>query len=399
MKKMLVFLFVILFVLKSTGGYTFESDKSSQQKMVASNNYFALSFYKHLSKGKNIFYSPYSLYSAMLMIYGGAEGETKSEMEKKLRIRLDIKDLYSVSKDKEQQLLALGQEEGYKINLANAFWSQKGYEFKKEYLELIQSNYTAKISSVDFWEDKEEACRVINSWVEEKTERKIKELITPELIKKHLTTCVLTNAVYFQGDWKLQFDKENTEEEYFYSEKEKKDKILMMKQKENFPYFSNDKFKVIELPYSQNRMKMLVFLPDKKYGLAKLENYLTPEKLKEIQSNMENEKINLHFPRFEIKSDLELEKELTKYGLETMFDRNAGFSGISEEVLFITDVLQKSFVVVDEKGSEATASSGIIVSRKGLPLDFFVNRPFLFLILTEQTEEIIFMGRFTGYRS
>jgi serpin B len=358
-------------------------------------NDFALDIYARLKKKEgNIFLSPASISTALAMTYAGARGETAAEMKKTLHFTLSDKDLHPAM-GKLTRLLTQKQK-GCSVSIANALWGQRGYGFLKEFLNLNKQNYGAGLNHVDFERATEEARKTINAWVEQETSNKIKELIKPGILDP-LTRLVLTNAIYFKGTWKEPFLKSRTRKENFHISKERSVKVDMMCMLEQkFKYMRTDDFQALELPYKGENISMVIFLPDKVDGLADFEKNLTGENLKKWMSQMSRQEIDvLAIPRFAMTCEFSLADILKEMGMPSAFAlETADFSGMTgRRDLFISAVVHKTFVDVNEKGTEATAVT------KRIMFGVRADHPFLFLIRDNRTGAILFMGRLANPES
>jgi serpin B len=360
-------------------------------------NDFALDLYGKLKEEEgNIFYSPSSIETALAMTYAGARGKTATEMKKTLHFTLEDKDLHPAM-GKLEKILAQ-EKKGCTVTIANALWGQKGYSFLKEFLELNRKNYGAGLKEVDFKGATEEARKAINAWVEEKTKKKIKELLKPGILKP-LTRLVLTNAIHFKGKWEKQFKKKDTKKQKFHLNKKKSVEVDMMQmKKQKFKYLKGDDFQVLELPYTGKNISMLIFLPDKIDGLSQFEKNLTGENLKKWISRMSKKKVDsLSIPRFKVTCEFSLADTLKEMGMATAFGMGADFSGMDgTKNLFLSAVIHKAFVDVNEEGTEAAAATAVVAELKSARpkrIIFNADHPFLFLIRDGRTGAILFMGR------
>jgi serpin B len=244
--------------------------------------------------------------------------------------------------------------------VANRLWGQAGYNFLPEYLRVTEEQYGAGLGQVDFIRQTEAARKTINTWVEEQTKEKIQNLI-PEGVLNELTRLVLTNAIYFKGDWASQFDKEATEEAPFHLTEEKTVDVPLMFQREEFRYGAVEGLQVLELPYVGDELSMLILLPEAVDGLAALEKELTPENLETWTKALRKQKVEVFLPRFRMTSEFNLTDVLQSMGMASAFDPDqADFSGmIGRRELFISAVVHKAFVDVNEEGTEAAAATGV----------------------------------------
>ena len=365
--------------------------------VVEGNTTFALDLYGKLKKKQgNLFLSPYSISTALAMTYAGARGNSEKQMANVLRFTLDNNQLHPSFSLLDEQLNAIQGKGDIELSVANALWAQKDYFFLKSFLDLIENNYGAVINSVNF-KGACEAVRIkINTWVEEKTKDKIKDLIKPGVLDP-LTRLVLTNAIYFKGNWASQFKKSKTKEEKFWLDSSNSIKVPMMVQKQDFRYMESESLKILELPYVGNDLSMIVLLPKEIDGLGKLESSLTVENLANWLSLLKEKEIRVFLPKFKMSSQFNLSQTLASMGMPDAFTKKADFSGMTDNKdLYISAVIHKAFVDVNEEGTEAAAATAVamkFLSAPAPPPVFRVDHPFLFLIRHNSSESILFLGR------
>jgi len=333
------------------------------------------------------------------MTYVGARGQTEKEMAEVLHLSLEQKPLHS-SFSKLQSDLNTIQNKGYiKLSIANSLWAQEGHHFLDTFFDLNKRYYGAGLNFVDFARQTETARKTINVWVEKETQEKIKELIKKGMLTP-LTRLVLCNAIYFKGDWLSQFDKERTADADFYISPKKTIKVPMMRQKSEFKFKDFGSFSAIELPYEGNDLSMIIFLPKEVDGLVDLEQSLTDDSVKnwldELSKSYKQE-IFVNLPKFKTTCEFQLAKVLAEIGMPSAFSLPpANFSGMTgRKDLFISKVIHKAFVDVNEEGTEAAAATAVVMKESaiGRPLTFRADHPFVFLIRESQTGSILFIGR------
>ncbi|XP_078686718.1 leukocyte elastase inhibitor-like isoform X9 [Branchiostoma floridae x Branchiostoma belcheri] len=353
------------------------------EQLSAANTEFALSLYRQLcGDSGNVFFSPYSISVALAMTSLGARGSTEAAMKGTLCYKDMSNDvLHSTFSTLHQQLYA---SDKYTLQTANRLYGEQTYSFLQDFLNATRKNYGAELASVDFKGAAEQVRGTINKWVEEQTKDKIKDLIPAGAVDA-MTRLVLVNAIYFKGNWDKQFKAEMTQDMDFNINNNEKVKVPMMKMEEKFNYgeFQDQKFRVLELPYVEKELSMLIFLPDEVEGIRNLESALTATTLQTVSSQMYSTKVNLMLPRFKLEQDFSLGETLKKMGMGEAFSDGADFSGMSAAAdLFISEVVHKAFVEVNEEGTEAAAAT-----------EFIVDRPFLFLIRDNQSNSVLFCGR------
>lgn len=375
------------------------ADKTNCMPVVEGNNKFSLELYGKLKdKQGNLFLSPYSISTALAMTCAGARGETEKQMAKTLQFPTVIsneqfhKEFGSII----SRLNAAGQIGGYELVVANALWGQKDYKFKEDFLTLVKSNYEGSLEQVDFAKQTEEARKTINDWVEKKTKDKIKELIKPGMLDT-MTRLVLTNAIYFKGKWATQFKPELTRDAPFTLPGGEKVNAPMMNQTGNFGYTETDTIQILEMPYVGNGLSMVILLPKNLDGIKDLEKELTSDNLTEWLFNKRKREVQVYLPRFKMTSEFSLADTLSAMGMPDAFSAKADFSGMTDSRdLFISAVVHKAFVEVNEEGTEAAAATGVgmkLTSVAPPPPVFRADHPFIFLIRDNQTGSILFLGR------
>jgi serpin B len=378
----------------------FKVEDATMSSVVEGNTRFALDLYGRLrSQPGNLFFSPASVSTALAMTYAGARGETAEQMARTLHLPSGDARLHDAIAALRQQLAPKGDKPGYRLSIANRLWGQQGYHFLPDFLALTRDYYGAALAEVDFANQPERARTTINRWVEQQTEERIKDLV-PDGVLTPLTRLVLTNAVYFKGDWSLPFLKALTKEEDFHVTSDKTTRVPIMYQSDDFRFAAANGLKALELSYGHGDLSALVLLPDQVDGLAALEERLNDANLRQCTADLQKRKVNVFLPRFKFTYELSLSKVLQEMGMLLAFDASrADFSGMSsQDSLFISEVLHKAFVDVNEEGTEAAAATAVAISIKSAvsphePAVFRADHPFLFLIVDNRTKSILFMGR------
>jgi serine protease inhibitor len=369
--------------------------------VVRGNTAFGLDLYGQLrSRSGNLFLSPFSISTALGMTYAGMRNRTAEQTAKALYFTLPPAELHAAF-GKLQRALNAGDpaKRGYELSVANALWGQKGYPWKNEFLELTKENYGAGLIEVDF-AAAEEARKTINAWVEKQTRDKIKDLI-PSGVLDALTRLVLTNAIYFKGNWDRQFKKDFTRDADFFVAPDAPVKAPMMHQTGDYRLAQSPELQVLELPYVGKELAMLVLLPKKRDGLADLEKSLTAEKLEGWVGQLRNQSdLPVFLPRFKYTAEFQLNDALKALGMTDAFEfGKADFGGLNggKEELKISAVLHKAFVDVNEEGTEAAAATAVVVKTLSARVGpvFRADHPFLFLIRDSRTGGVLFLGRVT----
>jgi serpin B len=376
--------------------------KTDLATVVADDNDFAFDLYAHLAKEEgNLFLSPASISTALAMTYAGARGQTADEMARTLHFTLDQQRLHPAFATVLRDWKAEGKKRAYQLTVANALWGQKGFAFVPEFLNTTRVHYGAGLIDVDFVSNAELARKTINEWVEKQTQDKIKQILQPGVLNTN-TRLVLTNAIYFKGDWASQFKKDATRKEPFHVTARQTVDVPLMHQTESFPYLEADTFQMLELPYAGGDLSMAVLLPRQVDGLAALEKTLSEPRVKEWSAKLRKQKVAVTLPRFQLTRAFDLMQALTQLGMPLAFDQDgkSDFSGIggSPGWLYLSAVIHKAFVDVNEQGTEAAAATAVVIAARAfiqVPT-FRADRPFLFLIRDNRSGSILFLGRVTN---
>jgi serpin B len=307
--------------------------------------------------------------------------------------------LHSTFAALQQFLVSSDKKDGYQVRVANRLWGQQGYHFLPQFLEVTRAQYGAELAPVDF-SQANAARQTINGWTEEQTEHKIKNLIPSGGLSAD-TRLVLTNTVYFNANWMHKFDKSETTAAPFHISADQKVTVPMMQQCRLFRYAAADGLQILELPYGQSRsLSMLVLLPDSAEGLADLQKRLTDDNVQKWCESFTAETVEVHLPKFKLTAEFRLTDVLASMGMTLAFDSaRADFSGISTvEPLFISAVIHKAYVDVNEDGTEAAAATAVVVGPTARPATaepvvFRADHPFVFIIRDDRTNSILFLGQ------
>ena len=337
------------------------------------------------------------------MTYAGARGNTARQIAATLHFNSESECLHQSLGELISQLNSVQKETGVELNVANALWAQKDYQFLEEFIQIVQQSYRAKINQVDFATAAEAARQAINLWVERQTNQKIKDLIQPRVLNA-LTRLVLVNAIYFKGFWERQFKPVDTQDLDFWLSADTTVKLPLMHQKHEFGYWENEWLQVLEMPYKDKSLSLVALLPKEKSGISKLEQKLTLENMMIWQKNLRTRKVVVFFPKFKIDSKFSLSRILATMGMHDAFDPSrADFSAmVGKKELNISAVIHKAFVEVNEEGTEAAAATGIVVGVTSIapsPPIFKADHPFVFFIRDNASQSILFLGRLADPRS
>jgi serpin B len=394
MKKALISVLIVLLLLpliacdQAAGGELLTSDKeritspdvnpSEQALLVEGNSDFAFALYQALREQEgNLFYSPHSISVALAMTYAGARGETAQQMADTLNFILEQERLHPAFNWLDAELASRGEgaqgkdSKGFRLNIVNAIWGQKDYGFLPAFLDVLAENYGAGLRILDFANETEKSRLIINDWVSDQTEQRIKDLIPREVLTSG-TRLVLTNAIYFNAAWEYPFDEDVTVDGPFYLLDGGQVSVPMMEQTESFGYTDGEGYQAVELQYDGNELSMVILLPEAGQFQA-FEEGLQAQQVCDIISGLQSTGVALTMPKFEFDSEFSLKDTLAGMGMPIAFSGAADFSGMTGSPdLYIDAVLHKAFVSLDEAGTEAAAATAVIM--KEPPLHFFDSR-------------------------
>lgn len=375
--------------------WTEDGTAPERKAVVEGNNQFAYDLYARLAQEPgNLFFSPFSLSTALAMTHAGARGTTEAEMARALHFPADQAKLHPAVAGLVGDLNAgTGAAAGYELSVANALWGQKGFAFLPAFLDLTRAHYAAGFRELDFKADAEAARRTINDWAAQETHDRVRDLFPPNLLNDR-TRLVLTNAIYFKGRWATPFGRESTVPAPFTLASGEKVQVPMMHQTATFRLGAGDDVEILALPYGKGALEMVVFLPKKAGGLRDLEAVLSFLHHDAWVRDLRTAEVLVALPRFKITSQFSLKPALTALGMKEAFTDDADFSGLDgKKDLFVAAVVHKAFVEVNEEGTEAAAASGVAVAQKGMPPEFRADRPFVFAIRDTRSGAILFLGR------
>jgi serpin B len=371
---------------------------SASEELAESDNQFAFDLYsRYAPTDGNIFFSPYSLSSALGMTFEGARGNTAEEMRAVLHLSGDDSARRAAVAEFIQTINAPGKR--YEISVANALWAQDAYPFSADYLKLVTDVYSAAARNLDFASDPDGSRLTINSWVSDKTRTRIRDLLPPATITG-MTRLVLTNAVYFKGKWPVPFDKEATQPQEFWLDPKKNIQADMMTRRDHFSYMEDEAIQMIELPYEGADLSLIVLLPRIKNGHA-LDAELSLKAFRKWSEKLESQDVILLLPKFGFDKRYEMRQALADLGMPSAFS-DADFSGMTGgRDLKIDEVIHKAWVEVNEEGTEAAAATAIEMAPTSAgprepppePKVFRADHPFVFMIKDTKSGSILFIGR------
>lgn len=373
-----------------------------QKALVSGNSGFALDLYQQVrQKEGNLFYSPYSISTALAMTWAGAKGQTEADMAQALHFELGQDKLHPGFNWLDQELESRGQGaqgadgQGFRLRVVNALWGQVGYPIEATFLDTLALNYGAGMHIVDFVDQPQQSADLINGWVSDQTEGKIEKLVPVEAITP-ATVLILTNAIYFNAAWRDPFEPANTSDGSFALGDGSTVTVPMMHGNPEMPYVKGDGYQAVALPYDGDELSMLVVLPDQG-SLDSFEASFDTAKLDEIMTGLSEHQVDITMPKFKFEYELGLKKTLETMGMEIAFKSGvADFTGInSKGQPYIQDVLHKAFIGVNEAGTEAAAATAVIIGDESAPqpASITLDHPFLFAIRDNATGSLLFVGR------
>jgi serine protease inhibitor len=362
--------------------------------LVHSNTQFGFKIFNQLileDRNKNIFISPLSILLALAMTYNGAVGDTSLAMADALEFTgFDLEELNTGFKD----LMTSIENADYEIELAiaNSIWMNLGFKAREDFIERNSKYYSSEVREIDFADAG--AVDTINGWIADKTSNKIKKML--DAIPAD-AVMYLINAIYFKGNWTDEFDESMTADDDFYLADGSTKKVPMMNKWQELPYMASDGYSAVRLPYGQEKFSMYIILPDEGESLDSLISSLDADRWEEITGSFSERQIDLSMPKYKMEYGIKLLNDvLINMGMGIAFSPDADFSGIREEI-FISRVLHKAVIEVNEKGSEAAAATVVEMVETAIeveePVEFTVNRPFFFVIADDRSGSILFMGR------
>lgn len=368
-------------------------------EVVTANNQFAFDMYQQINgqpdqADKNVFFSPYSLSTAMAMLYAAAEGETKAQIQKTFH--------YPAPAILNPNSAALYNQfnkpnPDYKLATVNDLWMQQGLTPTKSYIDTVQRYYSGQVTALDFEGSPDPARQTINKKIVEKTKQMIPELLPKGSIKSD-TAVVLTNAVYFKGDWTLPFTAERTSAQPFYNAIGRASTVQMMQQQSYFSYYEDKHIQVVQLPYKGDDLSMLVVLPkfNHKLAMQQLTKSLSATKIKQWRSGLVRQEVDLQLPKFKLDARYQMKTLLADMGMPKAFNNGAEFNLYADGTpIKLDEVYHQAVVTVDEKGTEAAAAAGAVGMYVGMsyPVEFKADHPFMFMIKDNKTDAILFLGQ------
>lgn len=392
---------IVLALMFSSLFRSWGAESARLQPVVEGNTAFALDLYGRLKTNPgNLFFSPYSISTALAMTYGGARGETEKQMAQVLRFGVAQAEVHSCFSELQRQLSEAGKQQGIDLTVANALWAQKGHSFLPAFLKTVQNEYQANINQADFTTGAEAARARINAWVADQTKDKIRDVLPPGSLDA-ATRLVLANAIYFKGLWAVPYDKSATSPQTFYRSATSLARVPLMHHFDAVRYMEESDFQAVELPYKGGELSMVILLPRQIEGCGALEGRLSPSLISQSLGRMKQQRVEIFLPRFKLESNFDLSTTLSGMGMPSAFGPQADFSGIDgTRQLYISGVFHKAWGEVNEEGTEAAAATviGVVASaavRKPPPPPpvFRADHPFIFFVRDTRAGSLLFLGR------
>jgi serine protease inhibitor len=406
LKKIIVLLILVSFFVLVTGcgkgnipvkletSSNVDFNEDDYKKIVTSNNELGLELLSEIEADENgnTFISPTSLFMALSMVYNGADEVSKEEISKVLKSEgIEVNEMNKAN----ASLMSIlnSDSEEIQLNVANSIWLNETYHFQDNFAQNNRDYFNAQIQEIDIYDSK--SVGMINDWVAESTNNKIGGIVKAPLNKD--LVAILINAIYFKGNWKYEFDEKQTEKRPFYLEDGITKDVSLMTLDKKLAYMENENFQAVLLPYGDGEMSMKVFLPKENSTLAEFEKTLTNDNFKKWNSEFQQQEGTIMLPKFQLEYEVLLNEPLKKLGMTTAFEEGANFSKMIKEddALWISQVKQKTFIDVNEEGTEAAAVTSLEMVQESAPAKSFhmeVNRPFFIAITDEETGTILFMG-------
>jgi serpin B len=383
------------------GDFARAAQPSQTQALVEGNTAFACDLYAQLrNRPGNVFFSPYSISTALAMTCAGARGDTEKQMAQVLHLGHDQPAVHRAFGELQRQIAEAGQQKSIQLSIANALWAQQGHAFLPAFLNIGKDNYQARLNLANFTTGAEAARREINGWVARKTQDKIQDILPPGSLDE-TTRLVLANAIYFKGAWAATFRKAGTYPQPFHLSATRQTDVPLMHHLDDVKYMETGDFQAVELPYRGGLLSMVILLPRQIDGCGQLESRLTPALLSGSLAQMKKQKVEICIPRFKSESSFALKDTLAGMGLSNAFGPQANFSGMDgTRNLFISEVFHKAWVEVNEEGTEAAAATVVTVAASAAPRRppavpvFRADHPFIFCIRDTHSGSLLFLGRF-----
>ncbi|CAH1789008.1 unnamed protein product, partial [Owenia fusiformis] len=378
-----------------------EAKQRSSSKMSAISTsmvQFSVNLFQNIPNNStsNVFFSPLSVFTALALTLGGAADDTADQIAAGLGINTNDECVHESLGMLQSEVIA---SDGVIVNVANKLFTKEGKQLKQAFLDLAKTAYKSNVEALDFAAKSDESRQIINKWVEAETNDKIKDLIPEGTIDRDTIMC-LVNAIYFKGSWKDMFDQKNTRKENFFVTPEKSVEVDMMNRngEYGFGWDGDLEVSILELPYNKEEISMFLVLPSYADGFPKLISQLTADFFTKATRNLHKTEVNVAIPKFKLEETINLDKILTKVGINDLFTRGkANLSGIVDTGdLYVSKFVHKAAIEVNEEGSEAAAASAVTFASFSMPPQFTADHPFLFFIRHNKSGVILFQGAVTN---
>lgn len=405
-KRFLIFLIISVstMIACNPSNNLSKASRVSLANVAHGNSQFAFDLYHVLrSRPGNVFFSPYSISAALGMTYGGAKGETGKQIAETMyflpqaEFHVAMKEISHSLKNRNESISSSDKELAFRLNISNAIWVRLGFDLVPQFVQLTTDNYDSEVKLADFASDPEGSREIINEWVEDQTDDRIKDLIPPSGID-FSTYVVLVNAIYFDASWTKPFDYELTGPGNFTLLDGSDKPVTMMHKYEDTPYMKGDGYQAVQLFYMpEKQTSMIIIVPDEG-GFEEFEDQLNADHVDTILNGLETYHVSLTMPKFEFNSPFSLAETLSDMGMPDAFDpEKADFSGMVDGGgVWIDKVFHQADVSVDEEGTVAAAATAVIMTLGGVgnydSVELTIDRPFIFLIYDELTGTILFLG-------
>ena len=360
-----------------------KTDKSFSNSVT----YFGKNILTKEYKKNNTVVSPLSLHLAFDMVYNGAGGETEVEMRKTLGYPSNM-DKKSISEQSKAIMDNLKSNDSMTLEIANSLWTKKGFKIKKSFIDNSKNYFYAEVKNTT-------SSSVINKWVSDKTHKKINKIANNEV------DTALINAIYFNGNWVDKFDKDATRDRNFTTLDKQKMKVPTMYKCDDMPYYENKKYQAVRLNYKGNKISMFVFLPNEKKSIDDFVKDFSQDEFLNASKNLSRTNLELYLPKFKAECSFELSKTVKELGMKSAFDGRANFNGIAEK-LCISEIIHKTYIDVNESGTEAAAVTAVMMNCTAVPFEeevkpkcMRVDRPFFFVLSDNDSNIPVFMGVIT----
>ena len=364
-------------------------DVKTNNSFSSSVTYFGKNILTKKYNNNNTVVSPLSLHLAFDMVYNGAEGETETEMRKTLGYPSNM-DKKAISEQSKAIMDNLKSNDSMTLEIANSLWAKKGFKIKKSFIDNSKNYFYAEIKN-------NTEPKLMNKWVSDKTHKKINKIVNEGV---NIDTALI-NAIYFNGNWVDKFNKDSTQDRDFTTLDKQKIKVPTMYKCDDMPYYENKKYQAVRLDYKGNKMSMFVFLPNEKKSIDDFVKDFSQDEFLNASKNLSRTNLELYLPKFKAECSFELSKTVKELGMKSAFDGRANFNGIAEK-LCISEIIHKTYIDVNESGTEAAAVTAVMMNCTAVPFEeeikpkcMRVDRPFFFVLSDNDSNIPVFMGVIT----